>query len=189
MRWYLEGARHPQHGRLLSARLAASTAKSYWHRFQLFVAFVEKREGQQKKVLDYMQIDRVEACFSSLGEGIVKKGGKVEPPSSGWLDTVKRTLNSIAYCFVFPEVTDETWATYMNRMLNAKSFALKGAQSMGRAKQRGDFFVVDPNRADGGFFVKAPEPTWEATLGRVAAYEGKVQAWEWTFQDPVHKQA
>ena len=69
--------------------------------------------------------------------------------------------------------------------MNAKSLALKGAQAMGRIKQRGDYFVPDANRPDGGFFVKAPEPTWEGVRGRVAAYEEKVQDYEWTYQDLV----
>lgn len=34
----------------------------------------------------------------------------MEPASSGWLDTVKRTLNLLAYCFVWPHVTEEQWA-------------------------------------------------------------------------------
>ena len=116
--------------------------------------------------------------FGLVGWGIKKKGGKVEAPSSGWLGTVKRTPNSIAYCFVFPRLTEQQWEVYSTRMLNAKSLALREAISL----------CPTPTAQDGGFFVKGREPTWEATLDRVAAYEEKVQGYEWTYEDLLEKE-
>ena len=102
----------------------------------------------------------------------------MEAPSSGWLGTVKRTPNSIAYCFVFPRLTEQQWEVYSTRMLNAKSLALREAISL----------RPTPTAQDGGFFVKGREPTWEATLDRVAAYEEKVQGYEWTYEDLLQQE-
>ena len=138
--WYLAGAVHPEFGRLRSA------AVSYWNRFCLFVVFVDTTFAVFGSAWDYLSAEHVEAYFSHLGCGVPKKGGRLEPASSGWLDTVKRTFDSMADCFVCPHMDDQQWAVYSDRTLQAKVLALKAAQTMARQKVRGDILVPDHHR-------------------------------------------
>ena len=146
----------------MSARLSRKAAVHYWDRFCLFIAFIDGLGPNDcSSVWDYLAIENVERFFSHLGEGIEKKGGKKEPASSGWLDTVKRTINSFPYCFVWPYLTAEQWEVYSERMASAKAQALKAAQSMAKQKSRGDLFVPDPNRCIGFMeSLNSPWPSW-----------------------------
>jgi hypothetical protein len=147
--WYLAGAVHPEFGRLRSAKLSDKVAVSYWNRFCLFVAFVDTTFAVFGSAWDYLSAEHVEAYFSHLGCGVPKKGGRLEPASSGWLDTVKRTFNSMAGCFVWPHMDDQQWAVYSDRTLQANVLALNAAQTMARQKMRGDIFVPDHHRQFG----------------------------------------
>ena len=180
--WYINGAMHDPYGRLRSARLSDKSAASYWNRFLLYVAFVNERFGKQDTVRAYLDAAFIEAYFSSIGEGVMKKGGSKEPASSHWIDTVKRTLNSITYCFLWPHLTQEQWLVYENRILQAKILASKAAQTMARQRQRGDLFVADAICPDGGFFVKKSKPTLETVLARVKLWEEKTNNLEFDFQ-------
>ena len=133
--WYIAGGFHDEYGRLRSAKLSDKSATEYWNRFCLFVAFIDENGGPHDSVWAYMDAPYLERYFSHIGEGVEKKA-KMEPASSGWIDTVKRTMNSLAGCFVWPYVTEDQWTVYVGRIDQARTLCLKAAQAMGRTEPK-----------------------------------------------------
>ena len=191
--WYVAGAVDPTWARLRSARLSDKSAAIYWQRFLLYVAWVDERhqgaEGQNAyaTAAEYLNIEDLELYFAHLGnEPVIGSGGDKRPASSGWLDTVKRNLNSLCTCFVWPTLTEEDWVQFKRRLDNAKAGSLKGTQEQATLKRRGDAWVLDVTRPEGGYWVRKPQCTLSGILARLELWEAATQAVEYKLARGKH---
>jgi hypothetical protein len=190
--FYVSGGDHPVHGRLRSATLSDEVAGSYWNRFLLFVRFVDDnadRSPAHGTVREYLQIKHLEAYFKHLAATPIKTKSRETPVSTGWLDAVKRALNSLADVFVRPDCTPHEWAAYTLRSQTAKSKAVKDTQAAPKPRRADDQFEPDPSRPDGGVWIRMPPATLSDILTRLHLYETQVGRLEYKVSRAVAQQS
>ena len=120
--------------------------------------------------------------------------------SSSWLTTLKRRMNSLTDCFVWPELGDMDWWYFRTSFAELKARAAKAQTQICNPRQMilcclgsetcstdnfhtqrraADRWMADPLLNEGGYWVAKPEPNVDSLKGRVADFEDKMCTLEW----------
>ncbi|CAK0870006.1 unnamed protein product, partial [Prorocentrum cordatum] len=160
----------------------------YFNRFMQLVQWTDEKHGDQRKtVKEYLEITNLEEYFDHLGKTpLSNKAGQVSAVSKAWLDTVKQSLNSLVACFVVPGMEEQAKLVYKKRFDTARSKAGQTAQDLAVPKHKGDIYVPDASRPEGGYWVKKPQATLETMLAHVSLHEEKVQRLEYDLAKLTH---
>ena len=94
--------------------MSDATAGTCWSMLRSLVAFVDKRDddggaARRSRVLEYITIAKLDEYFAHFGLSVKDITSYTGSCSSSWLMTLKRRMNSLTDCFVWPELDDVDW--------------------------------------------------------------------------------
>jgi hypothetical protein len=138
-KWFVEEGCPGENGvRMRRARLSNPGAATAWERFLCFVQFTDECLGAQPgqpspgclpRVVDYLDMGYVNAYFEYYRDADKVTKNYKGPFSSGWIETIQRTLSALRDPFLKPALAPEALQTWKAEFKQAVAQAKTEAES------------------------------------------------------------